>query len=80
MCDTFCHEQVTITQRAALLRYHEAELRLLDGEGAWQLRAIEHGSGGNGSSTAGGGAAAGLGDGSDALGGDNGGVEELLLD
>ncbi len=80
MCDTFCHEQVTITQRAALLRYHEAELRLLDGEGAWQLRAIEHGSGGNGSSTAGGGAAAGLGDGSDALGRGNGGIEELLLE
>lgn len=80
MFDTCCHEQVTITQRAALLRYHEAELRLLDGEGAWQLRAIEHGSSGDGSSADTGGAAAGLGNGSDALGGGNGNIEELLLD
>ena len=31
---------VTITQRAALLKYHGAELRLLDGEGDWELREI----------------------------------------
>ena len=31
---------VTITQRAALLKYHSVELRLVDGEGDWQLRAI----------------------------------------
>ena len=31
---------VTITQRAALLKYHDAELRLLDGEGDWQLKEI----------------------------------------
>ena len=58
--------QVTITQRAALLRYHAAELRLLDGEGAWQLRAIDHGGGGNG----------GAADGAESAGG-NGAVEEL---
>ena len=33
---------VTITQRAALLRFHAAELRLLDGVGAWELREIVH--------------------------------------
>jgi len=58
--------QVTITQRAALLRYHAAELRLLDGEGAWQLRAIDHGGGGNG----------GAADGAESAGG-NGAVEDL---
>ena len=31
---------VTITQRAALLKYHAVELRLIDGEGDWQLRTI----------------------------------------
>ena len=31
---------VTITQRAALLKYHSVELRLIDGEGDWQLRTI----------------------------------------
>jgi len=62
--------QVTITQRAALLRYHAAELRLLDGEGAWQLRAIDHGGGG------GAGGAAFAADGAESAGG-NGAVEEL---
>ncbi|KAL3156583.1 hypothetical protein ABBQ38_000874 [Trebouxia sp. C0009 RCD-2024] len=31
---------VTITQRLALVKYHDAELRLLDGEGDWELRRI----------------------------------------
>ena len=31
---------VTITQRAALLKYHDAELGLLDGEGDWELKEI----------------------------------------
>ena len=31
---------VTITQRAALLAHHSAELRLSDTGGAWQLRAL----------------------------------------
>ncbi|DBA67674.1 TPA: hypothetical protein ACH3X2_001266 [Trebouxia sp. C0005] len=31
---------VTITQRLALVKYHDAELRLLDGEGDWELRQI----------------------------------------
>ena len=31
---------LTITQRAALLKYHDAELRLLDGEGDWELKQI----------------------------------------
>ena len=31
---------LTITQRAALLRYHDSELRLLDGEGDWEVREI----------------------------------------
>ncbi|KAK9846568.1 hypothetical protein WJX81_006713 [Elliptochloris bilobata] len=65
---------VTITQRAALLRYHAVELRLLDGEGAWQLRAIEHG-GGNGNSHESGGG--GGGSGAAESGGGNGAVEEL---
>ena len=30
---------VTITQRTALVKYHEAELRL-DGEGGWELRRL----------------------------------------
>ena len=34
---------VTITQRAALLKYHAVELRLIDGEGDWQLRTIAPG-------------------------------------
>lgn len=33
---------LTITQRAALLKYHDAELRLLDGEGDWELKEIRH--------------------------------------
>lgn len=68
LVNTLASVQVTITQRAALLRYHAAELRLLDGEGAWQLRAIEHGAYGNGPSGAGGDASAG---------GGNGAVQEL---
>ena len=36
---------VTITQRAALLKYHAVELRLIDGEGDWQLRTIVPGDG-----------------------------------
>ena len=36
---------VTVTQRAALLRHHAAELALSDGEGAWTLREIERGAG-----------------------------------
>ena len=39
---------VTVTQRAALLRHHSAELALSDGKGAWTLREIEQG-GGSGS-------------------------------
>ena len=31
---------VTITQRAALLKHHAAELRLSDSQGGWQLRAL----------------------------------------
>lgn len=31
---------LTITQRAALLKYHNAELKLLDGEGDWELKEI----------------------------------------
>jgi len=31
---------LTITQRAALLKYHDSELRLLDGEGDWEVREI----------------------------------------
>ena len=68
---------MTITQRAALLRYHAAELRLLDGEGGWQLRAIEH-RGGNGGSRAAAGGAGGGGGGGD--GGGNGAVKELPMD
>lgn len=30
---------VTVTQRTALVKFHEAELRL-DGEGGWQLRRL----------------------------------------
>jgi len=37
---------VTVTQRAALLRHHSAELALADGKGGWTLREIEQGSGG----------------------------------
>ena len=33
---------ITITQRAALLKYHHAELNLLDGGGSWELREIRH--------------------------------------
>ena len=39
---------VTVTQRAALLRHHAAELALSDGKGAWTLREIESGGGGGG--------------------------------
>jgi hypothetical protein len=31
---------VTITQRTALVRFHGQELRLLDGDGDWELRMI----------------------------------------
>ena len=31
---------VTITQRTALVKYHDSELRLVDGEGEWELRTI----------------------------------------
>ncbi|KAK9820297.1 hypothetical protein WJX72_008694 [[Myrmecia] bisecta] len=31
---------ITITQRTALVKFHEAELRLLDGQGDWELRRI----------------------------------------
>ena len=31
---------ITITQRAALLAHHSAELRLSDAGGQWQLRAL----------------------------------------
>lgn len=31
---------ITITQRAALLKYHHAELNLLDGEGSWEIKEI----------------------------------------
>ncbi|KAK9864122.1 hypothetical protein WJX84_012088 [Apatococcus fuscideae] len=31
---------ITITQRTALVKYHTAELRLLDGSGDWELRSI----------------------------------------
>lgn len=31
---------VTITQRTALVKYHKRELRLVDGEGDWELREI----------------------------------------
>ena len=31
---------ITITQRTALVKYHSAELRLLDGSGDWELRSI----------------------------------------
>ena len=31
---------VTITQRTALVKYHARELRLVDGEGDWELREI----------------------------------------
>ena len=34
---------VTITQRTALLKYHDAELRLLDDEGDWELKEIRSG-------------------------------------
>lgn len=38
---------VTITQRTALVKYHSRELRLVDGEGDWELREIKKaGSGG----------------------------------
>lgn len=33
---------ITITQRTALVKYHDMELRLLDGDGAWELRQIKH--------------------------------------
>jgi hypothetical protein len=72
LCSLARRMQVTITQRAALLRYHAAELRLLDGEGAWQLRAIDHGGGGNG----GGGGVGGGADRAEPAGG-NGAVEDL---
>lgn len=32
---------VTISQRPALIPYHAMELRLIDGEGAWELRSIQ---------------------------------------
>ena len=46
---------VTVTQRAALLRHHAAELALSDGKGAWTLREIERGGGGSSSASGGGG-------------------------
>lgn len=33
---------VTSSQRPALIRYHAMELRLIDGEGRWELRSIKH--------------------------------------
>jgi hypothetical protein len=33
---------VTISQRPALIPYHSMELRLIDGEGGWELRSIKH--------------------------------------
>ncbi|XP_024394443.1 ABC transporter D family member 1 isoform X1 [Physcomitrium patens] len=33
---------VTISQRPALIPYHDMELRLIDGEGAWELRSIKY--------------------------------------
>lgn len=35
--DTF----VVVLQRPALIPYHAMELRLIDGEGSWELRSIE---------------------------------------
>jgi ABC-type uncharacterized transport system fused permease/ATPase subunit len=32
---------VTISQRPALIPYHSMELRLIDGEGGWELRSIK---------------------------------------
>ncbi len=31
---------ITISQRTALVKYHEHELRLLDGQGGWELRKL----------------------------------------
>ncbi|XP_047321673.1 ABC transporter D family member 1 [Impatiens glandulifera] len=33
---------VTSSQRPALIPFHSTELRLIDGEGTWELRSIEH--------------------------------------
>ncbi|XP_042485644.1 ABC transporter D family member 1 [Macadamia integrifolia] len=33
---------VTTSQRPALIPYHSTELRLVDGEGTWELRSIKH--------------------------------------
>ncbi|CAK9273996.1 unnamed protein product [Sphagnum jensenii] len=33
---------VTISQRPALIPYHSMELRLIDGEGGWEVRSIRH--------------------------------------
>lgn len=31
---------VTISQRTALVKFHERELRLLDGRGGWEMRKL----------------------------------------
>ena len=36
---------ITITQRPALTRLHQAELKLLDGRGHWQLCSLRHSGG-----------------------------------
>jgi hypothetical protein len=50
-------------QRTALVKYHEYELRLVDGEGDWELREIHSqrkaGAGGGASSAGGGASSAG---------------------
>jgi hypothetical protein len=43
---------VTITQRTALVHYHDRELRLLDGQGAWELLRIHEESHGEGAAAA----------------------------
>jgi ABC-type uncharacterized transport system fused permease/ATPase subunit len=44
---------VTITQRTALVKYHARELRLIDGEGDWELREIRAVEGGDASGASG---------------------------
>ena len=48
-------------QRTALVKYHEYELRLVDGEGDWELREIhsQRKAGPGGASSAGGGGSSG---------------------
>lgn len=36
---------ITVTQRTALIQFHDLELRLIDGKGGWEVRYIRRGEG-----------------------------------